>query len=311
MFFFCILSGEHPALATAEIETLLEVSTKKDGLVRTFQSNRTPPLLKRLAYTSVCCHMLFSCPASALERRLQSFPWQKVYQQNFRAKVIDFTGSAKPSKHYGSIIWRQLSKPTVDMENPVTDVRIVLTRRRAYVGLVRWQNGEDFESRKAHRRPGFLPTSLHPKLARACVNLLGPRAKKIVDPFCGSGGFLIEASLMGLAVEGYDIDEKALDAARKNLLHYGITKFTLLKKDALTLPATAHIATDLPYGRATKTSKPVKQLVRSFSAVLKKRLTGSAVIMTLSGGPQIDGIRPKKKFAYYIHRSMTKRILVF
>jgi len=53
-----------------------------------------------------------------------------------------------------------------------------------------------FGKRKPHMRPGFHPSSLNPKLARAFVNLTGIRKGTIVDMFCGTGGILIEAGLI-------------------------------------------------------------------------------------------------------------------
>jgi len=69
----------------------------------------------------------------------------------------------------------------------------------------------------ADRKKGMLP----PKLARMLVNIaLGtsdPDGKILLDPFCGSGGVLIEAIELGLSVRGSDTDTDAVSGTKKNL----------------------------------------------------------------------------------------------
>lgn len=69
---------------------------------------------------------------------------------------------------------------------------------------------------------GMLP----PKLAQIMINLAGPLTKdpesdlaqpRILDPFCGTGVLLQEASLMGYAVYGTDLAEKMIRYSRDNL----------------------------------------------------------------------------------------------
>lgn len=66
------------------------------------------------------------------------------------------------------------------------------------------------------KRSGMLP----PKLARTMINLSGahPEQSAMLDPFCGSGTVLMEASLMGFKkLIGSDISEKAIEDTTKNL----------------------------------------------------------------------------------------------
>lgn len=64
---------------------------------------------------------------------------------------------------------------------------------------------------------GLLP----PKIARILINLsLGqsdPEGKIFLDPFCGSGTFLIEAGLMKMRLLGSDLDQDQLVGTRENL----------------------------------------------------------------------------------------------
>ncbi|WP_287960233.1 DNA methyltransferase, partial [Acidiplasma sp.] len=75
-----------------------------------------------------------------------------------------------------------------------------------YLGiLVYSRNKKDFESRRAPLRPFFSPVSLHPKYARYLINTSYTRpGDTVLDPFCGTGGILIEAALMGRRIIGND-----------------------------------------------------------------------------------------------------------
>lgn len=83
----------------------------------------------------------------------------------------------------------------------------------------------DAYAARDHGRPcrdariGMLP----PKLAQTIVNLAAgnqkPSTKTIVlDPFCGSGVALQEATMMGFGVSASDNDQRMVDCARQNLM---------------------------------------------------------------------------------------------
>ncbi|MFC1801373.1 TRM11 family SAM-dependent methyltransferase [Nanoarchaeota archaeon] len=171
-----------------------------------------------------------------------------------------------------------------------------------------------FLSRRAHLLPEGHPTSLHPKLARALVNLTG--AKKgdvILDPFCGAGGILIEAGLIGCKVVGFDIDKIMLKRAKINFDHLKIKNYKLELKDATTINKHFdYIVTDLPYGKNSKVSeKDLNKLYSDFFKVLKKIKPKKAII----GLPDFVNYKKfklimKKEFSWYLHKSLTKKILV-
>lgn len=62
---------------------------------------------------------------------------------------------------------------------------------------------------------GMLP----PKLAQILLNLCGflPFNSRILDPFCGTGVVLQEATIMGYLAIGSDLNERMVEYARKNL----------------------------------------------------------------------------------------------
>ena len=204
----------------------------------------------------------------------------------------------------------------MDLEKPKTAIELLVLEKEIVAGLLIYTNKEKFGNRKAHKRPAHHPTSMHPKLARCLVNLTGAKeGEEIVDPFCGSGGVLIEAGLMGLKPTGYDIEKKLVEKARTNLMHYKIKDFRLEKKNALKLDRKIrYIVTDLPYGRNTN----VKNLERLYDGFLRKAriiLERRAVIAFP------DNVRYRKLilrnklkirnvFDWYLHKSLSKKICV-
>jgi len=75
------------------------------------------------------------------------------------------------------------------------------------------QSARDYERPCADPRSGMLP----PKLARIMVNLARrPQTRTLLDPFCGSGGILMEAMLLGLDPTALDRDLEAVKSAREN-----------------------------------------------------------------------------------------------
>jgi len=92
-------------------------------------------------------------------------------------------------------------------------------RQGVQLAVTRWiQPFEEYSQRDYGRpqrdaRQGMLP----PKLARMLINLA--RTKETVtllDPFCGNGGILTEAALMGLQPTGLDIQEKNVRSCEEN-----------------------------------------------------------------------------------------------
>ena len=122
---------------------------------------------------------------------------------------------------------------SVDLENPDNELVVVLAGSEdasshwddAHVGqLVVW-GLRDGVSKGAYtgtsptERPFFKPVTLDPRLARLMVALSfwGGPPSAVVDPFCGTGGIAIEASLMGLEVLASDLDSRMVEGTRTNL----------------------------------------------------------------------------------------------
>lgn len=268
-------------------------------------------LHSRLAYCRAVYRFLFICDEPSLAKTLDSVDWPSFYKGSFAVRFHD--GNSK-EKAVAVAVASRLSSPKVDLKDPKTRIDLFKRQDKILCGVLEGENDQDFESRKTHKRKAPHPSSMHPKLCRWFVNRTGIKKGTLIDPFCGSGGILIEAALMGFDVEGYDIDPPMIDRARDNLEGSGV-KAHLEVRDALSMDKTVEfIATDIPYGRATK-AKDILPLYEGFLDILENNLTGCAVI----GYPDFvdfEELVEKRRltvvglYQYYLHKSLTKMIIV-
>lgn len=91
------------------------------------------------------------------------------------------------------------------------------------------------------------------RLVSIMINLLGlSKDKTIVDPFCGTGTFLIEGLIKGYNVIGIDNDKEMIDASNKNvswaIKEFNINnKFKLIKADSSKAKFSADACVFEPY----------------------------------------------------------------
>ncbi|MFP4424001.1 MAG: hypothetical protein ACLFP2_02095 [Candidatus Woesearchaeota archaeon] len=286
-----VLSKEYISLARAEAETLMGKGELHDNILNV-PSNRIYPL----AYTKEFHQHLFTCKRLG---QLEEYDWESIIKGSYRV-------TGKNQKQAAAIIWQSLKKPVVDLENARTDIHIIGEGPFFVTKLIK-KNNEDFNARKPHNRPSSLPISLHPKLARCMVNLTGCREGTIYDPFCGTGGLLIEAGLSGRKCSGSDIDPIMIRRCRENLNHY-LVPATLKAKDIMKIKKKyRYIVADLPYFRNTRKIKHTySELIQAISNILVKR----AVIAIPHTAKIRADLHQRHEFIYYIHKTLSKKILV-
>lgn len=264
---------------------------------------------RNLAYTKKIYEVLFLSSKDSFIDDFKEYDFNKVYKENFKLAISgcdDFD-----LKELADIIWDKLDKPRAEMKDPKTNIEIIFLGSKVLCGLLLWENREAFEDRRAHLRPNNHPTSLHPRLARAMINLAS--SKEILDPFCGSGGLLLEAALAKIKAIGYDINEYMIKRAKNNLKHYKVDAF-LEKKDALSLNTDFEaIVTDVPYGKNSKVSD-MNNLMTKFLEVSSKH-TNKMIIAFPDFAKAEKQIKKsswkiKNKFNVYLHKSLSKEIFV-
>ena len=209
----------------------------------------------------------------------------------------------------------------VDLEHPNLDFRLLVADEFVLGRVMHRVDRSRFETRKVARRPFSLPISLHPKYARAVVNLARvPMGGSVLDPFSGTGGILLEAAEIGLRAVGTDRSPRMVKGARGMLRQFRLDADVGVA-DAGCLPirsATIRgIATDPPYGRAASTEgEPVGHLYeRAFDAFAGLLPPGghAAVVLPNERAIEIGAARLRllETHALRVHRSLVRHFCVF
>jgi len=218
----------------------------------------------------------------------------------------------------------------VDLKKPKKTFVLLFTRHKCFLALLLHSiEKKRYEQRKPHLRPFFSPGVIMPKLARVLVNLSAVKAEDILlDPFCGTGGILIEAGMVGATPIGMDIQAKMVRGASQNLLFYHL-KGHLITADATDIPLRVNsvdaVVTDLPYGRVSLISGGINAKSRaSFIERLYEEAMGEiyrvlkrgrkAVIVfnspTLYSLFPVFGFNIAERHEYRVHRSLIRYIAV-
>lgn len=298
------LSREDIELAKAEVAALCP---GKHSLYGNLLIAKGAGLAKRLAYTHTVYEFLFR--TEDLAESLRAFGWQEHYYGSFCVRLHGFE-----NEDAAKVIWSRLAAPRVDLENPGSRFDFFKVGRVYVCGRFIADTDKSYMKRKAHLRPRLHPTSMHPRLARACINLSGVKKGRLLDPFCGSGGILIEAGLMGYDLTGYDLEPEMLDRCRANLEHYGLkSKLTIRDSTTLREPFDL-IVTDLPYGRNSKKSESLDSLYMKFLTSARKTVPAAVVVFPdfadLRKAVKGTGWRILSEFTHYVHRSLSRKIVV-
>ncbi len=313
------LLGEHPELPLAEIKGVLEGEgisyrvmgeLEKERLLLLDVNTTTLSFLSRLSLTKKATNFI------AKEKSLEKLADKIGKNLPTRATSFAIRASHSLEKKLGADLVKK-SKLKVNLENPDITILCFPTNKTYYAGFL-LPLARTFEARKPQFRPYFSPTSMHPKLARTLVNLA--RVKKgdlILDPFCGTGGILIEAGLMGTRVMGVDWDKRAVEGCKKNLHFYNL-KGKITQGDALNLKLRKKvdaIVTDLPYGHSSLLSyKNLREMYRDFLLSAENNLKAGGYLVAVLPAkydlpiPRTLSLTESHKI--YVHKSLSRKILV-
>src|SRR5213594_2355275 len=256
------LSGEHPTLPRADALAALEaeqvvirsVSFAPDMLI--VDAVRPPRrALERVSLSRYVDRVLAIGPLPSV---LRAAGRVSLASEGFRVRAHGaFSPEEKRDleRRVGDVMDR---KGRVNLEHPDREFRLLRYGGAFLFGEALFEvERSAMEARKVARRPFSMPISLHPKFARALVNLSRcPRGGRILDPFCGTGGIAIEGARLGMEVVASDVQPKMVEGTAAVLAHYGLRAETFVS-DVGDVPRRVHgidaIATDPPYGRAAST----------------------------------------------------------
>ncbi len=208
----------------------------------------------------------------------------------------------------------------VDLERPEVELRILLSNTIQFYIKEREVDRKQFDLRKVGLRPFFSPISLHPRYARALVNLTRVRrGETLLDPFCGTGGILLEASIIGVRAMGSDISPNMVEGCRKNLSHFGLAWEDLRTSDIGEIPSQFEevdaVATDPPYGRATTTMRePIGDLYeRAFGSMSEVLHPGGSlgIVLPCPCPPEQPLLVKRESHKQRVHRSLDRHYCIF
>ena len=329
MNIFFVLSKENIELAKEEVFALFNYTEFKllhnilllNAKISDIYFRR---IASRLAYTRSAYVFLFMCDINDLNDNIARFNWSSIYKNDFSVRVSGENNNLS-EKQIASLVWNKLKDPKVNLKDGYTNIHFFVFDNVVVCGLRKHVESHDFQKRRSHLRPNNYPVSLHPKLARACVNLVGIKKNDILlDPFCGTGGILIEAGLMNMKVIGFDINEKMLKISKCNFEFSKLRSFHLFKKDATIKDSYDidfnAIVTDLPYGKSSTSLEDLDNIYLKFLEIVKSLKQSELIKRCVVIFPDfidykkifsILGLEVKKEFSFYIHKSLTRKIVVF
>ena len=339
MELLCIQSQEHPELPLAELKAVMEcenidadVERVCEGLVilsdipEDMLSEYYRILTRRLGYTHEVHELILKTSVDTLDEDVSQIDWSGYIDNSFAVRVkrihsqVDTVGY---ERKLGTLILNNSENIKVNLTKPDSLIRVAAYGDELFVGIERIKlNKKHFEESKPHKRPFFYPGSMNPKLARCMVNL--SRIKEgelLLDPFCGTGGILIEAGLIGCKLVGSDIYWKMQNGTAINLDYYGITDYRTFHLDVRELKMyekVASVVTDPPYGISTSTGDvDGDDIIKEFLYSIYDNMKDDAYLCMASPhyvdlNPMVDevGFVIVEQYGIKMHRSLTRIISV-
>ncbi len=107
----------------------------------------------------------------------------------------------------------------VNLKNPDKTFIGIITDEKLVLGLKLTDiTSKTFSERRPRKKPFFHPSAMPSKMARCMVNLAHAKPESVLlDPFCGTGTSLIEATYIGCHAVGVDAQRRMILGTQKNL----------------------------------------------------------------------------------------------
>lgn len=339
---FFLLSGESETLPESEVKAILESegypwanAEKLDQILLLEADVGSVQVVQvRSAYTRVCALELFVSNANLTDiaKAASETDFKAVLKpgESFAVRINRIKNYADQALNtmelegkLGRLILNGTEGTKVSLKNPDKTVLGIITSEKLILGLKLTDiTSKTFSERRPRKKPFFHPSAMPSKMARCMVNLAHGKAEALVlDPFCGTGTSLIEATYIGCRAIGVDAQRRMILGCRKNLAYFNISAEGLVLGDARQLPFVKVdcVVTDPPYGRSASTLKSTtKQLVQEVLAS-SHGLLGVGQRICIASPKTLHIIMLGKALGFkhleshfaYVHRSLTREIAVF
>ncbi len=333
-----LLSGEHPTLPAAELRALLSVHDPDASVsfpqpqVALVDSGRGAAALARMALAHAWGELWGEVP----ETQDGVADLAEIVQRatDGRGSVAVADVQRVGGRHAGSVtaIRRELGAAlvaaghTIDLRTPDQWVFCWASGGRLFAGLQKAMvDRSQYERRVAEKRAHFSPVSLHPRRAASLLHLTrAPPGSRVYDPCCGTGSFVLEASLDGYDAWGSDLDSFMVQGTLGALADAGPEPLeaTAFVADVGATPQmveqVAGIVSDLPYGRASTTNHEdlgalYHRACAAFAQLLPpggRAVLGCAEPEILQAAAHAADLSVVEHHQEFVHRSLTRHYLV-
>jgi tRNA (guanine10-N2)-dimethyltransferase len=324
------LSGEHETLPRSEALALTEVYSTKHREVSLLdqcllveaESLDFEALGRRLAMTHSIIEVMAVC-----EARLEDLA-EAVTRIDLPSKTKSYCIRAKRIKQAvmpGDAVEKEVGRALfsrgfrADLKSPEIKLRAVITDDKIVLGQeIARTDRSGFESRRPHLKPFFHPGVLMPRMARSLVNLSQAMpGERLLDPFAGTGGILVEACLIGIKGIGIDVQKRLIRGARANI---ACLDCSLMTGDAKRLPLKDEsidaAVLDTPYGRSALIEARSKEnlLDESLAELHRVLKPGRRMVIvsdrTIEARVSAAGFEIIQEHSDRVHRSLTRHIFV-
>ncbi len=338
---FFLLSGEYETLSFSELKAILEtegydyvVTEKLDQTVR-LETDTTSiaQILRRSAYTRVCAQELFASDVKdeAITKAAETANFRDVLRngETFQVRIRRIkeystkNDTMRLERKLGKHILENTTGASVNLKTPNKTFFGILTNHKLIFGLRLAEiQPKPFVERRPRKKPFFHPSAMNAKLARCMVNLAHARSgETLLDPFCGTGTTIIEASMIGCKAIGVDVQRRMAKGTKRNLEQFSLKAEGIILADARKLPFTKidAVVTDPPYGKSATTLKSTtKSLVENVLSSAKPLLEqgqriciASPKTLHIAKLGTASGYKHVESHYAYVHRTLTREIAVF
>jgi len=340
---FFLVSGENPTLSYSEVKSILEAEGFQydllGGLTQILRVQADSECVERVqsrsAMTRVCGIEIINCKADCqgiLARVERSDAASYLGEgESFAVRIRRVRGSSPKidtlalERMIGEVIHRQAKKAKVNLRSPEKTFFGILAEDRFLFGLKMAEiKAGEFVERGTRKRAFFHSATMPAKMARCMVNLAQPKTGDLVlDPFCGTGSFLIEAGLIGCRLMGLDVMRSMVEGSLRNLSLHGLEPAGMIVADARHMPLAEAsvdcVATDPPYGTsATTLGLDTRDVFEGFFSAIGDFLKkGRRICLAAPKRIHVNEIGERSGFKHleshfiYIHRRLTREIAVF
>ena len=280
-----ILSQENETLPKAELLARLKTLEIEYAIINEYPGvmeldvdadrEKVIELGSHLGYTHEILYTIDKTTPENLENAIENISWKDIIKDSFKVRVKRM-GNGEVDKdnierNIGGYV-QDDCQMKVSLDNAKYTIKLIYTnpktrtnefKEERVIGynkviiaeLLIEQDKRHFFDNKPHKRPYFHPGSMSPKLALCMVNLAHVReGDTVLDPFCGTGGILIEAGALNTTLIASDLEKCMYEGTKLNLAHEGFEDFKVYWEDVrkLEIDETVNaVAMDPPYGIST------------------------------------------------------------